>query len=86
MENKPTIDLSVNVTNSDMRGAIVMGSGSNKSKIEHPDSKKRFNWNLLLAFVGILISFAGSGVFNDEIKKYLLNRNDSHKVNLRLER
>jgi hypothetical protein len=89
MENKPTIDLSVNVTNSDMRGAIVMGSGSNKSKIEHPDSKKRFNWTLWLQIiapvVAALITMAGSGVFNNEIKKFFLDRNDSHKVKSNLE-
>jgi hypothetical protein len=90
MEDEPKIDKSVHITGSEISGVVNTGDGSIENKIDPPNSKKKFDWKFWLSIAVTiavaLISVTASGVFNDEIKKFLFNRNTLPKVEQNLEK
>jgi predicted NACHT family NTPase len=78
MEDEPKVDKSIHITESEISGIVNTGDGSIENRIEPPNFKKKFDWKFWLSItvtVAVaLISVTASGVFNDEIKKFLFNR------------
>ncbi|KAM3092559.1 NACHT domain-containing protein [Phormidesmis sp. 146-35] len=75
MKDDPKIDKSIHISKSkNIRG---INTGDNN----RPDDKTGFDWkfwlSITVAVIVALISVAASGVFNDEIKNLLFNRNPS---------
>ena len=75
MKDDPKIDKSIHISKSkNIRG---INTGDNN----RPDEKTGFDWkfwlSIIVAVIVALISVAASGVFNDEIKNLLFNRNPS---------
>jgi hypothetical protein len=79
MEDDPKVDKSIHITGSEVRGIVNTGDGRIENKIDIPNPKKEFDWKFWLSIaitvVVALVSVTASGIFNDEIKKFLFNRN-----------
>jgi hypothetical protein len=90
MENEPKVDKSIHITSSEVSGIVNTGDGSIENKIDPPNPKKEFDWKFWLSIVVTvavaLISVAASGVFNDEIKKFLFNQDISPATEQNLEK
>jgi len=90
MEDEPKVDKSIHITGSEVRGVVNTGDSSIESKIDPPNPKKEFDWKFWLSIAATLIvaliSVTASGVFNDEIKKFLLNRDISPATEHNLEK
>jgi hypothetical protein len=96
MADEPKVDQSVHITNSEVSGGVNTGSGKIENKIESSNTKKEFgtkkefDWKFWLSIsitvTVALISVAASGVFNEEIKNFLFNRNTSPQIEQKLEK
>ncbi|WP_287456543.1 hypothetical protein [Leptolyngbya sp. UWPOB_LEPTO1] len=86
MEDEPKVDKSIHITGSEISGIVNTGDGS----INPSNSKKEFDWKFWLSIavtVAVaIISIAASGVFNEEIKKFLFHQNESPKTEQNLEK
>jgi predicted NACHT family NTPase len=88
MADEPRVDKSIHISNSKNIREINTGDGNTKSSLL--DNKTGFDWKFWLsisvAVIVPLISVAASGIFNDEIKKFLFNRHISPQVEQKLEK
>lgn len=89
MEDEPKVDKSIHITGSEVSGIVNTGDGSIDNKVDSPNPKKEFDWKFWLSIavtlVIALISVSASGVFNDEIKNFLFNRDISPATEQNLE-
>ncbi|PSB18096.1 hypothetical protein C7B65_16370 [Phormidesmis priestleyi ULC007] len=90
MADEPKVDQSIHITGSKVNGAVTTGSNNIENKIYPSNAEKGFDWKFWLSITTTvtvaLISIVASGVFNDEIKKFLFNRDTSPRVEQKLER
>jgi hypothetical protein len=90
MADEPKIDQSIHIKDSKINGVVSTGGGKIENKIDPSNAKKGADWKFWLpiavTLIVTLISAAASGVFNDEIKKFLFNRNIYPQVEQKLEK
>jgi hypothetical protein len=87
MADEPKIDQSIHIVKSKVNGGV---GNIDTGKIA--DSGKRFDWKFWLTIIissigvlGTLVSIAVNGVFTEEVKKFLHDRNTPPKVEKKIE-
>ena len=70
----------VKVVNSQGVNIAVSNSGNVEQKINAPEPKKKFDWTVILAVLGIVASVTVSGLFNEEVRQFLFKKNPSPPI------
>ncbi|PIG91713.1 hypothetical protein CSQ79_19415 [Gloeocapsopsis sp. IPPAS B-1203] len=90
MAEEPKLDQSIHIAGSEISGVVSTGSGKIENKIDPTSAAQGFDWKFWLSIAVTvtvaIISVTASGVFNDEIKKFLFNRNTPPQVEQKLEK
>ncbi len=87
MADEPKIDNSIHIKNSNISGGVNTGS-IETAKAFHPDKRLdlKFWIPIIVTIVMGLFAILASGVFNEEIRKFFLDRNTPSKVEQKIEK
>jgi hypothetical protein len=87
MADEPRIDKSIHIKDSNISGGVNTGS-IDTAKASHPDKRLdlKFWIPIIVTIVMGIFAILASGVFNEEIRKFFLDRNAPSKVEQKIEK
>jgi hypothetical protein len=88
MADDPKIDKSVHISNS--KNIRDINTGDSNTRFTLPETQTGLDWKfwlgLVVTVIGIMLSMAASGVFNDEIRKWFIKPEPSPPVEKKLDK